>query len=58
MAIAWVPSVKAAVTGAAAGLVGAAAMAATAKLEQLATNRPDSYVPARTFARLQGGSIV
>jgi hypothetical protein len=43
---------KAAVTGAAAGVVGAAAMAAAAQLEQLATRRPDSYVPGRTLARL------
>jgi hypothetical protein len=43
---------KAALTGTAAGLVGAAAMAAAAKLEQLATHRPDSYVPGRTLARL------
>jgi hypothetical protein len=38
--------------GALSGAVGAAAMAAAAKLEQLATGRPDSFVPARTFAHL------
>jgi hypothetical protein len=43
---------RAAATGAAAGVAGAAAMAAVSKLEQLATRRPDSYVPARTLARL------
>jgi len=44
--------VKAAAKGAAAGLAGAAAMAAASKLEQLVTHRPDSYVPAHTLARL------
>jgi hypothetical protein len=38
--------------GAASGLLGAAAMAAASMLEQLATRRPDSYVPARTLAHL------
>jgi len=38
--------------GAVGGLLGAGAMAATAKLEQLLTKRPDSYVPARTLAHL------
>jgi hypothetical protein len=38
--------------GALSGAVGAAAMAAAAKLEQLATGRPDSFVPARTLAHL------
>src|SRR5687767_1267842 len=38
--------------GALSGAVGAAAMAAGSKLEQLATGRPDSFVPARTFAQL------
>jgi hypothetical protein len=38
--------------GALAGLVGAGAMAAASKLEQLATGRPDSYVPGRTLGRL------
>jgi hypothetical protein len=43
---------RGAVVGALAGLVGAGAMAAASKLEQLATGRPDSYVPGRTLARL------
>src|SRR4051794_39762966 len=38
--------------GALAGVVGAGAMAAASKLEQLATGRPDSHVPGRTLARL------
>ena len=46
------PFSRGALTGAGAGLVGAGAMAAGAKLEQLATRRPDSYVPGRTLARL------
>jgi hypothetical protein len=41
-----------AVRGALAGLAGAGAMTAASKLEQLATKRPDSYVPARTLAHL------
>ncbi len=43
---------RGALAGAGAGLAGAAAMAAVAKLEQLATHRPDSHVPGRTLARL------
>ena len=43
---------KGAAVGAASGVVGAAAMTAASKLEQLATGRPDSYVPARTLAHL------
>ena len=43
---------RGAAAGAAAGLAGAAAMAAAAKLEQLATHRPDSFVPAHTLGRL------
>jgi hypothetical protein len=43
---------KGAAVGAAGGVAGAAAMAAASKLEQLATGRPDSYVPARTLAHL------
>jgi hypothetical protein len=39
--------------GAPSGAVGAAAMAAASKLEQLATSRPDSFVPARTLAHLR-----
>jgi len=45
---------RGALTGAAAGLIGGAAMAAATKVEQAATGRPDSYVPARTLARLLG----
>jgi len=45
---------RAALTGAAAGLAGAAAMAATAKLEQRFTKRPDSYVPGHTLSHLLG----
>jgi hypothetical protein len=41
-----------AAVGAAMGVVGAGAMAATAKLEQLATGRPDSFVPAHTLSHL------
>ena len=40
--------------GAAAGLVGVAAMTAAEKLEQRLTRRPDSYVPARTLAHVAG----
>jgi hypothetical protein len=43
---------RGAIVGAGAGVAGAVAMAATAKLEQLATRRPDSYVPGRTLAHL------
>jgi hypothetical protein len=43
---------RGAALGSLAGVVGAAAMAAAAKLEQLATRRPDSYVPGRTLAHL------
>jgi hypothetical protein len=43
---------NAALRGAASGVLGATAMAATSRLEQLATGRPDSYVPARTLAHL------
>ncbi len=45
---------KGALAGAAAGLAGAGAMAATAKLEQRFTKRPDSYVPAHTLSHLLG----
>lgn len=41
-----------AAAGGLAGLVGAGAMTGASKLEQLATGRPDSYVPGRTLARL------
>jgi len=43
-----------AAVGAAAGLVGAAAMAGISKIEQRFTHRPDSYVPGRTLAHLAG----
>ena len=43
-----------AATGAACGLAGAAAMAGAAKLEQLVTKRPNSYVPGHTLAHLLG----
>jgi len=42
------------VAGGVAGLSGAAAMATTARLEQLVTRRPSSYVPAHTLAHLLG----
>ena len=48
------PFLRGAALGAASGLAGAAAMAGAAKLEQLATRRPDSYVPSHTLARLLG----
>src|SRR4051794_33378674 len=38
--------------GAGSGVAGAAAMALTARLEQLVTGRPSSYVPAHTLAHL------
>ncbi len=43
---------NAALRGAASGVLGAATMAAASKVEQLATGRRDSYVPARTLAHL------
>jgi hypothetical protein len=46
--------VRNAALGAVAGVAGAAAMAATSKLEQALTGRPDSYVPGHTLARLLG----
>ena len=48
------PYPRAALTGAAAGLAGAAAMAASAKVEQRFTKRPDSFVPGHTLAHLLG----
>ncbi|HEV2771171.1 MAG TPA: hypothetical protein VGV40_13390, partial [Solirubrobacteraceae bacterium] len=45
---------RGALAGAAAGLIGGAAMAAGTKVEQAATGRPNSYVPARTVAHLLG----
>jgi hypothetical protein len=44
----------AAARGAAAGLVGVAAMTGAEKLEQAATHRPSSYVPARALLTLLG----
>jgi hypothetical protein len=43
---------RGAAVGAACGLAGGLAMAGASKVEQLATGRPDSYVPAHTLARL------
>lgn len=45
---------RAAWEGLLAGLVGAAAMTVTEKVEQRLTGRPDSYVPALTLGRLLG----
>src|SRR3954452_11570802 len=45
---------RAAANGAVARLAVAADMALTARVEQLATGRPSSYVPAHTLARLLG----
>ncbi len=47
-------SVKGAALGAMSGLAGAGAMAASSKLEQLLTQRPNSYVPGHTLAHLLG----
>jgi len=46
------PIPTAALAGAASGVAGAAAMALTARLEQLVTRRPSSHVPGRTLAHL------
>ena len=43
---------SAAVRGLLAGLAGVAAMTAAEKLEQMITDRPNSYVPAHTLERL------
>ena len=45
---------KAALIGAACGLVGVAAMTVGEKAEQAVTKRPNSYVPARTLLTLLG----
>ena len=45
---------RAAVRGAAAGIVGVAAMTVGEKLEQAVTHRPNSYVPGRTLLTLLG----
>ena len=45
---------KAALAGTATGVAGAAAMALTARLEQLVTHRPSSFVPGRTLAHVLG----
>ncbi len=47
-------AVKVVVEGSVAGVSGAAAMAATARLEQFLSRRPSSYVPAHTLAHLLG----
>jgi hypothetical protein len=44
----------AALRGALAGLAGAGVMTVAEKIEQRLTGRPNSYVPARTLARLLG----
>jgi hypothetical protein len=46
--------VRAAATGAVAGMAGGAAMAIGEKLEQTVTRRPNSYVPARALLTLLG----
>lgn len=46
--------VSAAGRGLVAGLVGAAAMTASEKVEQAVTHRPNSYLPARTLLALLG----
>ena len=46
---------RASALGAAAGLVGVAAMTVGEKLEQAVTKRPDSFVPARALLTLLGG---
>jgi hypothetical protein len=46
---------RAAVRGAAAGLVGVAVMTAGEKVEQAVTGRPNSYVPGRTLTALATG---
>src|SRR3712207_3590458 len=45
---------KAAARGIVAGLMGVAAMTGAEKIEQLVTQRPNSYVPAHTLERLLG----
>ena len=47
-------TINAAVRGVVAGLIGTAAMTAAEKLEQVFTDRPNSYVPAHTLERLLG----
>jgi hypothetical protein len=47
-------AVRAAGRGIVAGVAGVAAMTAAEKIEQQFTQRPNSYVPARTLARLIG----
>ena len=48
------PFLRGAAAGALGGVAGAGAMAATAKLEQRFTRRPDSYVPSHTLSHLLG----
>jgi hypothetical protein len=50
---AW-PLARATAVGAAAGLMGVAAMTAGERMEQALTKRPDSYVPARALLTLLG----
>jgi hypothetical protein len=45
---------RAALNGALGGLAGGAAMALTARAEQLVTRRPSSFVPAHTLSHLLG----
>jgi hypothetical protein len=47
-------AVKVVAAGSVAGVSGAAAMTVTARLEQLLSRRPSSYVPAHTLAHLLG----
>lgn len=45
---------RAALRGAAAGVLGVATMTTAEKLEQMLTHRPSSYVPGRTLAAMTG----
>lgn len=45
---------RALVRGLVAGVAGVAVMTSVEKIEQLLTHRPNSYVPAKTLARLLG----
>ena len=47
-------TLRAAMSGLAAGLAGVAAMTAAEKVEQALTGRPNSFVPAHTLERLLG----
>src|SRR3954454_17176034 len=48
------PFLRGALAGAVSGVAGAGVMAAAARLEQLVTHRPSSYVPAHTLSHLLG----